>query len=88
MISRGNIYFVNLGPTKGREQEGYRPVLVVSVDAINRQPFVVTVVVGTDAKKVLSDWIQSICCKKRGINENTVADVVIAALRGRPRCCS
>ena len=46
MISRGQIYFVNLSPTEGREQAGYRPVLVVSVDAINRLPLVVTVVVG------------------------------------------
>ncbi len=52
MISRGQIYFVNLNPTEGRGQAGRRPVLVVSADAINRQPLVITVVVGTDAKNV------------------------------------
>ena len=31
--------------------------------------------------KKLSDWIQSNYCKKRGINKDTVADVVKAALR-------
>ena len=56
MISRGRIYFVNLGPTHGREQSGFRPVLVVSADAINRQPLVVTVVVGTDARNVPRDY--------------------------------
>jgi mRNA interferase MazF len=56
MISRGQIYFVNLSPTHGREQAGRRPVLVVSADAINRQPLVVTVVVGTDAKNVPRDY--------------------------------
>ena len=56
MISRGQIYFVNLSPTQGREQAGRRPVLVVSADAINRQPLVVTVVVGTDAKNVPRDY--------------------------------
>ena len=56
MISRGQIYFVQLNPTKGREQAGRRPVLVVSVDAINRQPLVVTVVVGTDARNVPRDY--------------------------------
>lgn len=56
MINRGGIYFVNLDPTKGREQAGYRPVLVVSVGAINRQRLVVTVVVGTDAKNVSRDY--------------------------------
>ena len=56
MIKRGEIYFVDLNPTKGREQAGRRPVLVVSSDAINRQPLVVAVVVGTDAKNVPRDY--------------------------------
>ena len=56
MIHRGDIYFVDLNPTKGREQKGSRPVLVVSNDAINRQPLVVSVVVGTDAKNVPLDY--------------------------------
>ena len=28
MIARGQIHFVNLDPIQGREQSGYRPVLV------------------------------------------------------------
>jgi len=56
MISRGEIYFINLSPTHGREQAGRRPVLVVSADAINRQPLVVTVVVGTGARNVPRDY--------------------------------
>ena len=74
MISRGNIYFVNLGPTKGREQEGYRPVLVVSVNAINRQPFVVTVVVGTDAKNVSHDYPTNVrvTARETGLPRDTV----------------
>ncbi len=55
-IRRGQIFFVNLNPIKGREQAGRRPVLVVSDDAINRQPLVVTVVVGTDAANVPRDY--------------------------------
>jgi len=43
-IHRGEIYFVNLNPVKGREQAGPRPVLVLSIDAINELPLVVTVV--------------------------------------------
>lgn len=46
----------NLSPTHGREQAGSGPVLVVSSDAINRQPLVVTVVVGTDAKNAPRDY--------------------------------
>lgn len=56
MIGRGQVYFVNLSPTHGREQAGRRPVLVVSADAINRQPLVVTVVVGADARNVPRDY--------------------------------
>jgi len=56
MISRGQIYFVNLDPIRGREQAGRRPVLVVSADAINRQPLVVTVVVGTKSSNVPRDY--------------------------------
>ncbi len=74
MISRGEIYFVNLSPTHGREQAGRRPVLVVSADAINRQPLVVTVVVGTDAKNVPRDYPTNVrvTAKETGLPIDTV----------------
>ncbi|HXP83697.1 MAG TPA: type II toxin-antitoxin system PemK/MazF family toxin [Bryobacteraceae bacterium] len=56
MISRGQIYLVDLNPVKGREHKGRRPVLVVSSDAINRQPLVITVVAGTRAANVPRDY--------------------------------
>ena len=56
MIRRGDVFFVDLNPVKGREQAGRRPVLVVSADAVNAQPLVVTVVVGTDARNVEHDY--------------------------------
>lgn len=34
--SRGEIWFANLNPTAGREQQGARPVLVVSEKRFNR----------------------------------------------------
>ena len=34
--SRGEIWFANLNPTAGREQQGQRPVLVVSEKEFNR----------------------------------------------------
>ncbi len=55
-IQRGEIYFVNLNPVQGREQSGQRPVLVLSVDAINRSPLVVTVVVGTKGANLPRDY--------------------------------
>lgn len=74
MISRGQIYFVNLSPTQGREQAGRRPVLVVSVDAINRQPLVIAVVVGTDAKNVRRDYPTNVrvTAKETGLPLDTV----------------
>ena len=56
VIRRGQIHFAALDPVRGREQAGNRPVLVVSSDAINRQPLVVTVVVGTDSANISCDY--------------------------------
>ena len=74
MISRGQIYFVNLNPVHGREQKGMRPVLVVSADALNRQPLVVTVVAGTDATNVPRDYPTNVRVPAResGLPKNTV----------------
>ena len=55
-IKRGAIYFVNLNPVKGREQSGKRPVLVLSIDAINQLPLVVTIVVGTKGENISRDY--------------------------------
>lgn len=55
-IQRGQIYFVNLNPVKGREQAGQRPVLVLSIDAINALPLVVTVIVGTKGANIHRDY--------------------------------
>ena len=74
MIHRGEIYFTNLNPTKGRKQRGRRPVLVVSVDAINSQPLVVAVVVGTDAKNVPRDYPVNVrlSAEETGLPQDTV----------------
>jgi mRNA interferase MazF len=55
-IRRGEIYFVDLNPVRGREQAGRRPVLVLSVDAVNQLPLVVTVVVGTKGENISRDY--------------------------------
>ena len=55
-IQRGEIYFVNLNPTAGREQAGERPVLVLSIDAINQLPLVVTVVTGTKGTNIALNY--------------------------------
>lgn len=35
-MNRGDIYLVSLDPTEGHEQQGSRPVLIVSATAFNR----------------------------------------------------
>ncbi len=74
MIKRGEIYFTDLDPAQGREQAGHRPVLVVSSDAINRQPLVVTVVPGTDAANVPRDYPTNVrvTARETGLPKDTV----------------
>jgi len=42
--SRGEVWLVDLSPVRGREQAGRRPGLIVSVDAFNRSPAELVVV--------------------------------------------
>jgi mRNA interferase MazF len=37
-VRRGEVWLADLNPTRGREQTGQRPVLVVSADPFNRSP--------------------------------------------------
>lgn len=55
-IKRGEIYFVNLDPVRGREQACHRPVLVISNDKINKLPLVITVVLGTKGSNVSQNY--------------------------------
>jgi len=73
-IQRGEIYFVNLNPVQGREQAGSRPVLVLSIDAINRLPLVVTVVVGTKGENVTRDYPTNVrvLARESGLPQETV----------------
>ena len=34
-MKRGDIYLVTLDPTEGREQQGHRPILIISPEAFN-----------------------------------------------------
>lgn len=53
-MNRGDIYLVSIDPTKGREQLGNRPVLVVSATAFNaatRLPVVCPITTGGEFAK-------------------------------------
>ena len=65
-MRRGEIYMVDLEPTKGREQRGHRPVLIVSPDAFNRAtglPVIVPITNGGDFALV-SDIKVLVCDNK------------------------
>ncbi|MDR9467826.1 type II toxin-antitoxin system PemK/MazF family toxin [Marinospirillum sp.] len=50
-MNRGDIYLVNLNPTSGHEQQGTRPVLVVSPDSFNKltgTPIVLPITTGSN----------------------------------------
>jgi len=74
MPARGEIYFVEPQPARGREQRGKRPVLVVSSDAINTKPLVVTVVVGTSGERVAKDYPSNVRvpAEESGLPKETV----------------
>ncbi len=48
--SRGELWLVSLDPTKGREQAGMRPALVISVDQFNHGSAELVVVVPITSK--------------------------------------
>jgi len=66
MPRRGEIYYADLRATRGREQRGRRrPVLIVSADAVNAQPLVVAVVVGTDAAHISRNYSTNVFVSAR-----------------------
>jgi len=50
LVNKWEIYYCNLDPVKGSEQQGTRPVLVVSNDAVNHHLTVATVLPLSSAK--------------------------------------
>lgn len=55
-VNRGSIWWADLAPTRGREQAGHRPALVVSNDGLNhgRSGLVVVAVMTSQPPKVPS----------------------------------
>jgi mRNA interferase MazF len=48
--SRGDVWLVSLDPTKGREQAGSRPALIISVDIFNHGPAELAIVIPITSK--------------------------------------
>lgn len=50
-VKQGDLYWVSLNPTKGHEQQGRRPVIVVSNDLVNSKLVLALVVPITSAER-------------------------------------
>ena len=56
-IQRGEIYFLKLHRD---ENADLRPVMVLSINAINRLPLVVTTVIGTKGENITRDYLATV----------------------------
>lgn len=56
-VQRGEIYFLKLHRDKNAD---LRPVMVLSINAVNRLPLVVTIVVGTKGEKITRDYLATV----------------------------
>ena len=55
-LLRGEVWLVNLDPTRGREQAGKRPALVISTNGFNKSPADLVVVVPVTSKDKSIPW--------------------------------
>ncbi len=69
-MKRGDIYVVSLDPTAGREQQGNRPVLIISPDDFNsatKLPVVLPITNGGDFARRLGFAVEITGIKTTGI---------------------
>lgn len=78
---RGEVYFVDLDPTVGREQRGIRPVVVLSNDILNRRPLVIAVVPGTKGLHVQREFPSNV--RVRAGEANLPEETVFLTLQVR-----
>ncbi len=72
IIKRGEIYYANLSPVIGSEQDGIRPVLIVQNDIGNKySPTVIVVAITSKTKSNLPTHIK-IDGQKYGLEKNSI----------------
>ena len=84
-MKRGDIYMVSLNPVQGREQQGHRPVLVVTPDAFNavtRLPVVLPITNGGDFARRIGFAVELAGLKTTGIVRCDQPRVLDIAERG------
>lgn len=67
--ARGEIWTANLSPTRGREQAGRRPVLVVSTDRFNHSAADLVVVVPVTSKHKGVPWHVAVSPPEGGLRK-------------------
>jgi mRNA interferase ChpB len=86
-VKRGDIYLVSLNPTQGREQQGLRPVLIVSpteFNAATRLPIVLPITNGGDFARRIGFAVEISGIKTTGLircDQPRVLDIVERAGR-------
>lgn len=86
-MKRGDIYLVALDPTEGREQRGFRPVLIISATAFNEAtqlPVILPITNGGDFARRIGFAVAISGIKTTGVvrcDQPRVLD--IAARQGR-----
>ena len=73
MAKRGEIWFAELSPTRGSEQAGVRPVLVVQNDSVNRfTSTVLAVPITTNMRRALLPCCVAVAAGEGGLPEASV----------------
>ncbi|MEP7348681.1 MAG: type II toxin-antitoxin system PemK/MazF family toxin [Sphingorhabdus sp.] len=84
-MKRGDIYMVSLNPAQGREQQGHRPVLVVSpaeFNAATRLPVVLPITNGGDFARRIGFAVEISGIKTTGVVRCDQPRVLDIAERG------
>ena len=84
-MNRGDIYMVSLNPTQGREQQGHRPVLIISPSAFNaatKLPIVLPITSGGDFARRIGFSVEILGIKTTGLIRCDQPRVLDLAARG------
>ncbi len=87
-MKRGDIYIVSLDPTFGREQQGQRPVLVISPDhfnAVTKLPIILPITSGGDFARRIGFAVPITGIQTTGVVRCDQPRVVDLAARGGRR---
>ncbi len=76
---RGEVWLVELDPTRGREQAGKRPALIVSTNGFNKSPADLVVLIPMTSKDKGIPWHVAVQAPEGGLK--TVSFIMCEAVR-------